>query len=83
MQVAADACFSVWHWRDRYDELMKGATEHKNLEVTNDFLFLFGNGDGGGGPTPPMLEVCLIFALSKEVELELTRWRFLLPRLLL
>lgn len=42
-----------------YDEIMKGATRNKNLEVTQDALYLFGNGDGGGGPVPPMLEVRL------------------------
>ena len=31
-------------------------TNHKNLNVTDNALLLFGNGDGGGGPTPPMLE---------------------------
>ncbi|CED85351.1 glycoside hydrolase family 38 protein [Phaffia rhodozyma] len=39
-----------------YGEIMKGATANKNLEVTGDALYLFGNGDGGGGPTAPMLE---------------------------
>ena len=37
-------------------EVRRGVTGHKNLEVTNQALMLFGNGDGGGGPTPPMLE---------------------------
>ncbi len=37
-------------------EIRRGQTGHKNLEVTNHSLLLFGNGDGGGGPTPPMLE---------------------------
>lgn len=39
-----------------YRELLKGARGHKNLEVTDQCLLLFGNGDGGGGPTPRMLE---------------------------
>lgn len=39
-----------------YEELLKGSKEHKNLEVTDECLLLFGNGDGGGGPTPRMLE---------------------------
>jgi alpha-mannosidase len=39
-----------------FGELKKGAENNKNLEVTGDALFLFGNGDGGGGPTAPMLE---------------------------
>lgn len=38
------------------DELIKGATMHKNLDVTDGALLLFGNGDGGGGPTSLMLE---------------------------
>nr|XP_019011845.1 uncharacterized protein I206_03951 [Kwoniella pini CBS 10737]OCF50626.1 hypothetical protein I206_03951 [Kwoniella pini CBS 10737] len=38
-----------------YKELVKGATKHKNLGVTDECLLLFGNGDGGGGPTPLML----------------------------
>ena len=38
------------------DDIRRGATGHKNLEVTSQSLLLFGNGDGGGGPTPPMLE---------------------------
>ncbi|KAJ9110122.1 hypothetical protein QFC19_001793 [Naganishia cerealis] len=38
------------------DEIRRGTTGHKNLEVTSQSLLLFGNGDGGGGPTPPMLE---------------------------
>lgn len=38
------------------DELIKGATMHKNLEVADGALLLFGNGDGGGGPTSLMLE---------------------------
>ncbi|KAK4688271.1 alpha-mannosidase, partial [Tremellales sp. Uapishka_1] len=40
------------------DDIRRGTTGHKNLEVTNQdqSLLLFGNGDGGGGPTPPMLE---------------------------
>lgn len=38
------------------DEIRRGNTGHKNLEVTSQSLLLFGNGDGGGGPTPPMLE---------------------------
>lgn len=38
------------------DEIRRGMTGHKNLEVTSQSLLLFGNGDGGGGPTPPMLE---------------------------
>ena len=37
-------------------EIRKGMWNHKNLEVTDHALYLFGNGDGGGGPTPPMLE---------------------------
>ncbi|GMK54493.1 hypothetical protein CspeluHIS016_0110790 [Cutaneotrichosporon spelunceum] len=39
------------------DDIRRGSTGHKNLEVTNQSLLLFGNGDGGGGPTPPMLEM--------------------------
>lgn len=38
------------------DDIRRGSTGHKNLEVTTQSLLLFGNGDGGGGPTPPMLE---------------------------
>jgi alpha-mannosidase len=38
------------------DELVKGTTKHKNLEVTDQALLLFGNGDGGGGSTSLMLE---------------------------
>ncbi|KAL7422655.1 Glycoside hydrolase, 38 vacuolar alpha mannosidase [Cryptotrichosporon argae] len=38
------------------DDIRRGMTGHKNLEVTSNALLLFGNGDGGGGPTPPMLE---------------------------
>lgn len=38
------------------DDIRRGVTNHKNLEVTSHALLLFGNGDGGGGPTPPMLE---------------------------
>lgn len=38
------------------DDIRRGLTGHKNLEVTAHSLLLFGNGDGGGGPTPPMLE---------------------------
>ncbi|WRT70534.1 uncharacterized protein IL334_007532 [Kwoniella shivajii] len=37
-------------------EIRRGMTGHKNLDVTEQSLLLFGNGDGGGGPTPPMLE---------------------------
>ena len=38
------------------DEVRRGQTGNKNLEVTSQAVILFGNGDGGGGPTPPMLE---------------------------
>lgn len=38
------------------DDIRRGSTGHKNLEVSNQSLLLYGNGDGGGGPTPPMLE---------------------------
>ncbi|WVO20440.1 uncharacterized protein IAS62_001736 [Cryptococcus decagattii] len=38
------------------DDIRRGLTGHKNLDVTSQALLLFGNGDGGGGPTPPMLE---------------------------
>ncbi|WOO79172.1 Alpha-mannosidase [Vanrija pseudolonga] len=38
------------------DDIRRGTTNNKNLEVTSHALLLFGNGDGGGGPTPPMLE---------------------------
>ncbi|OWZ80875.1 alpha-mannosidase [Cryptococcus neoformans Bt85] len=38
------------------DDIRRGVTGHKNLDVTSEALLLFGNGDGGGGPTPPMLE---------------------------
>lgn len=38
------------------DEIRRGQTGNRNLEVTKQALLLFGNGDGGGGPTPPMLE---------------------------
>ena len=42
------------------DEILKGVWNNKNLAVTDECLFLFGNGDGGGGPTPMMLEkVCI------------------------
>jgi alpha-mannosidase len=37
-------------------EIVKGVSANKNLEVTDQCLFLFGNGDGGGGPTPLMME---------------------------
>jgi len=37
-------------------EIIKGVSANKNLEVTDQCLFLFGNGDGGGGPTPLMME---------------------------
>ena len=46
----------------RYDsdctlpEIMKGYSYHKNLDVTNESLLMFGNGDGGGGPSAVMLE---------------------------
>jgi alpha-mannosidase len=46
----------------RYDsdctlpEIMKGYQHHKNLDVTNESLLMFGNGDGGGGPSAVMLE---------------------------
>jgi alpha-mannosidase len=46
----------------RYDsdctlpEIMKGYSHHKNLDVTNESLLMFGNGDGGGGPSAVMLE---------------------------
>lgn len=40
-------------------EIIKGIQNNKNLGVTDQCLFLFGNGDGGGGPTPAMMErVC-------------------------
>lgn len=39
-----------------FGEIVKGISNNKNLEVTDQCLFLFGNGDGGGGPTPLMLE---------------------------
>ncbi|WWD21813.1 hypothetical protein CI109_106301 [Kwoniella shandongensis] len=38
------------------EEICQAVTAHKNLEVTDQSVFLFGNGDGGGGPTPVMLE---------------------------
>lgn len=38
------------------DDIRRGTTNHRNLDVTDQALLLFGNGDGGGGPTPPMLE---------------------------
>lgn len=38
------------------DELRRGMTNHKQLEVSNHALLLFGNGDGGGGPTEPHLQ---------------------------
>lgn len=46
----------------RYDsdctlpEIIKGYQYHKNLDVTNESLLMFGNGDGGGGPSAVMLE---------------------------
>ncbi|EJU04489.1 glycoside hydrolase family 38 protein [Dacryopinax primogenitus] len=38
------------------EDVRKGITSHKNLEVTNQSLLVFGNGDGGGGPLEAMLE---------------------------
>lgn len=35
---------------------MRGYHEHKNLDVTNESLLMFGHGDGGGGPSAVMLE---------------------------
>lgn len=46
----------------RYDsdctlpEIMRGYQHHKNMDVTNESLLMFGNGDGGGGPSAVMLE---------------------------
>lgn len=37
-------------------DIMKGQTNHKNLESTDSALLVFGNGDGGGGPLAKMLE---------------------------
>jgi alpha-mannosidase len=45
-------------------EIVKGVSANKNLEVTDQCLFLFGNGDGGGGPTPLMMEKVSPFSLS-------------------
>jgi alpha-mannosidase len=45
-------------------EIVKGVSANKNLEVTDQCLFLFGNGDGGGGPTPLMMEKVSPFALA-------------------
>jgi alpha-mannosidase len=42
-------------------EIVKGVSANKNLEVTDQCLFLFGNGDGGGGPTPLMMEKVSLF----------------------
>jgi hypothetical protein len=42
-------------------EIVKGVSANKNLEVTDQCLFLFGNGDGGGGPTPLMMEKVGLF----------------------
>jgi alpha-mannosidase len=44
-------------------EIVKGVSANKNLEVTDQCLFLFGNGDGGGGPTPLMMEKVSPFSL--------------------
>ncbi|KAI9633630.1 alpha-mannosidase [Dioszegia hungarica] len=38
------------------EDIRRGMTGNKNMEVTSQALLLYGNGDGGGGPTPPMLE---------------------------
>lgn len=38
------------------EDIRRGYTNHRNLDVSDNALLLFGNGDGGGGPTPPMLE---------------------------
>ncbi|KZT52183.1 glycoside hydrolase family 38 protein [Calocera cornea HHB12733] len=38
------------------EDVRKGITGHKNLEVTNQSLLVFGNGDGGGGPLEAMVE---------------------------
>lgn len=45
-------------------EIIKGVRDNKNLEVTDECLFLFGNGDGGGGPTPLMMEKVWLLAGS-------------------
>jgi alpha-mannosidase len=45
-------------------EIVKGVSANKNLEVTDQCLFLFGNGDGGGGPTPLMMEKVSTLALA-------------------
>ncbi|GJJ13977.1 hypothetical protein Clacol_008234 [Clathrus columnatus] len=37
-------------------DVMKGVSNHKNLESSSTALLVFGNGDGGGGPLAPMLE---------------------------
>ncbi|TFK68127.1 glycoside hydrolase family 38 protein [Pluteus cervinus] len=37
-------------------DVMKGLTNHKNVESSDKALLVFGNGDGGGGPLNKMLE---------------------------
>lgn len=56
-----------------FGELKKGAEGNKNLEVTADALFLFGNGDGGGGPTEPMLEKVRFALASLQTSSSLPR----------
>ena len=38
------------------DEIVKGHSNHRNLEVSSDAIIAFGHGDGGGGPKPLLLE---------------------------
>jgi alpha-mannosidase len=52
-----------------------GVRNHKNLEVTDECLLLFGNGDGGGGPTSLMLEKLERFMSLGETEPEVPKVR--------
>jgi len=38
------------------NDIRKGYTNHRNLDISKQSMLLFGNGDGGGGPTPEMME---------------------------
>ena len=38
------------------EEILRGHSIHKNLDVAPDALLPFGHGDGGGGPRPLLME---------------------------